>query len=273
MSWEDDEFDFGGPVVSEEEDEALAPPKPAAVPKPVPAKAQKVKGKKLREIKAEQKRLKQEKIDAEMKAQRQREREIRLKLGQNASQRDIQNALADENSLREVQDLFGNTMGLGADDDDEEEDYGVSKEAAAALAGPKASKGGGMTLADEAAQFNGPVEHALAVLKIIGVSEHEEFGEKLGDKLVEDNNIENAVGLLSALAKALKPLLSSKEYSDLAKVANVLRNDKMAEEKLARGKKKKKNKKPKVQTIRDDDIATMAAGDYYEEDTYYDQYW
>ena len=34
----------------------------------------------LREIKAEQKRAKQEKIDAEMKAQRQREREIRLKV-------------------------------------------------------------------------------------------------------------------------------------------------------------------------------------------------
>ena len=44
-----------------------------------------------------------------------------------------------------------------------------------------------MSLADEAAQFNSPVEHALAVLKIIGVSEHEDFGDKLGAKLVEDN--------------------------------------------------------------------------------------
>jgi len=273
MSWEDEDFDFGGPVGSEEEeDEALAPPKPVEVAKPaVAAQPKKAKGKKLREIKAEQKRLKQEQIDAEMKAQRQREREIRLKLGQNASQRDIQNALADENSLREVQDLFGNAMGLA--DDDEEEDYGVTPEAAAHLSAPKAAKAGGVSLADEAAQFNGPVEHALAVLKIIGVSEHEEFGEKLGDKLVEDNNIENAVGLMSALAKALKPLLTSKEYSDLAKVANVLRNDKMAEEKLARGKKKKKNKKPKVQTVREGDIAAMGAGDYYEDDTYYDQYW
>ena len=86
-------------------------------------------------------------------------------------------------------------------------------------------------------------------------------------------NIENAVGLLCALAKGLKPLLSSKEYSDLAKVSNVLRNDKMAEEKLARGKKKKKNKKPAVQTIRNDDIAMMAGGDYYDDQTYYDQAW
>lgn len=271
MSWEDEDFDFGGPVVSEEEeDEALAPPKPVEVAKPA-AKPQKAKGKKLREIKAEQKRLKQEQIDAEMKAQRQREREIRLKLGQNATQRDIQNALADENSLREVKDLFGNAMGLA--DDDEEEDYGVTPEAAAHLSAPKPNKGGGVSLADEAAQFNSPVDHALAVLKIIGVSEHEEFGEKLGSKLVEDNNIENAVGLLSALAKGLKPLLSSKEYQDLAKVANVLRNDKMAEEKLARGKKKKKNKKPKVQTVREGDLAAMGKGDYYEDETYYDQYW
>ena len=69
----------------------------------------------------------------------------------------------------------------------------------------------------------------------------------------------------------MKPLLTSKEYGDLAKVANVLRNDKMAEEKLARGKKKKKNKKPKVQTIREDDLAMMGGGDYYD-DQYYDEY-
>jgi len=231
----------------------------------------KAKGKKLRELKAEKKRQKQEELDAAMREQRQKEREIRLKLGQNASQRDIQNALADEGARRELTDLFGNAVGLDPDEDDEE-DNDVAAEAAAHLSAPKAT-GNITTLADEAAQFNSPVEHALAVLKIIGVSEHEDFGDKLGAKLVEDNNIENAVGLLCALAKGLKPLLTSKEYGDFAKVSNVLRNDKMAEEKLARGKKKKKNKKPKVQTIRDDDIAMMAGGDYYEEQTYYDHYW
>ena len=59
-----------------------------------------------------------------------------------------------------------------------------------------------------------------------------------GLSLFITQNIENAVGLLCALAKGLKPLLTSKEYADFAKVSNVLRNDKMAEEKLARGKKK-----------------------------------
>ena len=73
-------------------------------------------------------------------------------LGQNASQRDIQNALADENSLREVQDLFGNAMGLA--DDDEEEDYGVTAEAAAHLSAPKAAKAGGDQNPDPNANAN-----------------------------------------------------------------------------------------------------------------------
>ena len=53
MSWSDDgsddEFEFGAlPTFSDEEDEAVAPPKPAAAkPKPEPAKPKKVKGKKV----------------------------------------------------------------------------------------------------------------------------------------------------------------------------------------------------------------------------------
>ena len=49
MSWEDEDFDFGGPVGSEEEeDEALAPPKPVEVAKPaVAAQPKKAKGKKV----------------------------------------------------------------------------------------------------------------------------------------------------------------------------------------------------------------------------------
>lgn len=273
MSWSDDDFDFAIPEPNfsdEEEDLAAAPPPKPQPAEPKPAPAKKVKGKQLRELKAEQKRKKQEKIDAEMKQQRMREREIKFKLGQNASKRDVQNALADNSARQELRDLFGNAVGLG--DDDEEDDV-VDTETASFLSAGKVK--GGPSLSEEAAQFNGPIEHALAVLKIIGVPEHEDFGTKLGEKLVEDNNVENAVALLSALTKGIKPLLSSKEYGELAKVANVLRNDKMAEEKLARGKKKKKNTKPKVQTIRDDDLAMMGAGDYGGTGTYndYDQYW
>lgn len=76
-------------------------------------------------------------------------------------------------------------MGMDPDEDDDE-DNAVAAEAAAHLSAAK-SAGNTVSLADEAAQFNSPVEHALAVLKIIGVSEHEDFGNKLGAKLVEDN--------------------------------------------------------------------------------------
>lgn len=276
MSWSDDEFDIDGfdepnfdepNFDDEEEDLATTTPKvekPPAPPKPEVTK--KAKGKKLRQLKEEQKRQKQAKIDEEMRKQRQREREIKLKLGANASSRDIQTELAKDAARRDVQDLFGNSMALPDDDDH------VDPETAAFLSAEKSQKGA-VTLSEEAAQFNTPTEHALAVLKIIGVTEYEEFGSKLGEKLVDENNVENAMALISALAKSIKPLLGSKEFGEISKVTNVLKNDKMQEERLARGKKKKKNTKPKVQTIRESDLAGLGGGDYGGTDTYYDQYW